>query len=81
MRPISVSRWQLTIPGAPVCRLSLEQYHRMIQTGILTDDDPVGFLEGLLVTNMPKNPPHSLATHLMRNALAQVAPAQWYVDA
>lgn len=71
----------MTIPEAPVWRLSLEQYHHMIQTGILTDDDPVGFLEGLLVTKMPKNPPHSLATHLTRNALAQVVLAQWYVDA
>ncbi|WP_448541029.1 Uma2 family endonuclease [Roseiflexus sp.] len=71
----------MTIPGAPVWRLSLEQYHRMIQTGILTDDDPVEFLEGLLVTKMPNNPPHSLATHLTRDALARVVPAQWYVDA
>jgi hypothetical protein len=66
----------MTIPGAPVWRLSLEQYHRMIQTGILTDDDPVEFLEGLLVTKMPKNPLHSLATHLTRDALAQVVPVQ-----
>lgn len=70
----------MTIPAAPVWRLSLEQYHRMIQTGILTDDDPVEFLEGLLVTKTPKNPSHSLATHLTHNALAQVVPAQWYVD-
>lgn len=71
----------MTIPEAPVWRLSLEQYHHMIQTGILTDDDPFEFLEGLLVTNMPTNPLRSLATHLTRNALAQVVPAQWYVDA
>ncbi|MBO9325378.1 MAG: Uma2 family endonuclease [Roseiflexus sp.] len=71
----------MTIPGAPVWRLSLEQYHRMIQTGILTDDDPVEFLEGLLVTKMPKNPPRSLTTYLTRDALARVVPAQWYVDA
>lgn len=71
----------MTIPGAPVWQLSLEQYHRMIQTGILTDDDPVEFLEGLLVAKMPKNSPHSLAPYLTRNALAQVVPVQWYVDA
>lgn len=71
----------MTIPDAPIWRLSLEQYHRMIQTGILTDDDPVEFLEGLMVTKMPKNPSHSLATHLTHNALAQVVPSQWYVDA
>lgn len=69
----------MTIPGAPVGRLCLDQYHRMIQTGILTDDVPVAFLEGLPVTNMPKNAPHSLATDLTRNVLAQVVPAQGYV--
>jgi Uma2 family endonuclease len=53
----------------------------MVQSGILTDDDPVELLEGWLVTKMPKNPPHRLATQLLREALAQLVPAGWYVDA
>lgn len=71
----------MTIPDAPVWHLSLEQYHRMIQTGILTDDDPVEFREGSMAIKTPENPSHSLATHLTRNARAQVVPSQWYVDA
>jgi len=70
----------LTIPTAPIWRLSLVQYHDMVRTGILTDDDPVEFLEGLLVTKMPKNPPHSLATHLTRDSLLRIVPSGWYVD-
>ncbi|MEI7646186.1 MAG: Uma2 family endonuclease [Chloroflexales bacterium] len=71
----------LAVPDSPIWRLSIAQYHQMVQAGILTDDDPVELLEGWLVTKMPKNPPHRLATQLMREALAQLAPIGWYVDA
>lgn len=66
---------------APIWRLSIGQYHQMIQAGILTDDDPVELLEGWLITKMPKNPPHRLITQLTREALAQLLPSGWYVDA
>jgi len=71
----------LAVPDSPIWRLSIAQYHQMVQAGILTDDDPVELLEGWLVTKMPKNPPHRLATQLMRETLAQLAPVGWYVDA
>jgi Uma2 family endonuclease len=60
--------------------LRIEQYHQMIQAGILTDDDPVELLEGWLVTKMPKNPPHTLTTQLTRDALTALVPAGYYVD-
>lgn len=68
------------IPTDPVWRLSIEQYHRMIQTGILTDDDPVELLEGCLITKMPKNPPHRLVTKLTRETITRLLPEGWYVD-
>jgi Uma2 family endonuclease len=68
------------IPTDPIWRLSVEQYHQMIQLGILTDDDPVELLEGWLVYKMPKNPPHRIATKLTRDALDQILPSGWYVD-
>ena len=48
-------------PDETIFRLSVEQYQAMIRSGILTDDDPVELLEGLLVTKMAKNPAHALA--------------------
>ncbi|NJK75962.1 MAG: Uma2 family endonuclease [Oscillatoriales cyanobacterium RU_3_3] len=68
------------IPNDLILRLSVEQYHAMIQAGILTDDDPVELLEGLLVFKMAKNPPHRLATGLGRTALENILPRGWYVD-
>jgi Uma2 family endonuclease len=53
----------------------------MIRLGILTDDDPVELLEGWVIHKMPKNPPHRAATKLTRNALEEIVPEGWYVDA
>ena len=69
------------ISADTIWRLRVEQYHAMIQAGILTEDDPVELLEGWLVTKMPKNPRHRVATQLTREALAQVLPSGWHVDA
>src|SRR5438552_16704613 len=67
-------------PSEPVFRLSVEQYHEMIDAGILTDDDPVELLEGWLVSKMPKKPAHRIATRRTRTALEGIVPEGWYVD-
>jgi Uma2 family endonuclease len=68
------------IPNDLILRLSIEQYHAIIQAGILTDDDSVELLEGWLVFKMPKNPPHRVTTRLVRTALENILPRGWYVD-
>ncbi len=75
----TASTIQFKVPADPIWQLRIEQYHQMIQTGILTDDDPVELLEGWLVTKMPKNPAHTLATQLTRDMLTSLAPAGFYV--
>ncbi len=64
-----------------VFRLSVDQYHEMMRVGILTEDDRIELLEGILVPKMSKNPPHRVATLLVRSALERWVPAGWYVDA
>src|SRR5438445_4118523 len=68
------------IPKDFIWPLSVEQYHEMIRAGILTEDDPVELLEGILVVKMAKNPPHSSATRKMRTALERLVPTGWFVD-
>lgn len=68
------------IPNDLILRLSIDQYHAMIQSGILTDDDFVELLEGWLVFKMSKNPPHRVTTRLVRTALENILPPGWYVD-
>ncbi|MBC6471457.1 MAG: Uma2 family endonuclease [Hormoscilla sp. GM102CHS1] len=70
----------LAVPTEPVWRLTVEQYHQMIRSGILDSDDKVELLEGWLIPKMAKNPPHRAATKLTRNALEAIAPDGWYVD-
>lgn len=68
------------IPNDLILRLRIDQYHAMIQSGILTDDDFVELLEGWLVFKMSKNPPHRVTTRLVRTALENILPPGWYVD-
>jgi Uma2 family endonuclease len=70
----------LAVPTDPIWRLSVAQYHGMVASGILTEDDPVELLEGWLVTKMPKNPLHTLATKLTSSQLAAVLPMGWFVN-
>src|SRR4051794_35571833 len=76
----SVAPLPAPVPDVPVWPLSVEQYHAMIRTGILTDDTPVELLEGLLIAKMSKNPAHSTAKRLLLQALISLLPAGWFVD-
>ena len=69
----------LIVPRDLIWRLSVDNYHEMIHVGILTDDDPVELIEGWLVTKMPKNPAHTLATENTRDGLAEIIPSGWFV--
>jgi Uma2 family endonuclease len=60
--------------------LSVERYHALIRTSILTDDDAVELLEGWLVLKTPKSPPHRVVTGLTRETLPRVVPAGWFVN-
>ncbi len=80
IEPQYISRTNYPIPTDPVWRLSIGQYHQMILTGILTDEDSVELLEGWLIPKMPKNPPHRLTTQLTREMIAPLLPEGWFVD-
>ncbi len=65
------------IPPVSVWRMSVNQYHEMIRTGIVAEDEPVELLDGWLVPKMVKSPSHSTITDLVRRALERVLPAGW----
>jgi hypothetical protein len=67
-------------PAMPLWPLSVEKYHEMVRQGILTEDDPVELLEGLLVRKMPKSRSHCLATELVREAIGRSLPQGWHVE-
>jgi Uma2 family endonuclease len=67
-------------PPTRLWRLTLDQYHEMVRTGILHDGDPVEFLDGWLVEKMIHNPPHRLAIGLVHDALEAVLSGSWHLD-
>src|SRR5258707_235665 len=66
-------------PARPLYRFSVEQYHRMIELGILVEDDRVELLDGLIVDKMTHNPPHDACVSLVNKALLRHVPADWIV--
>ncbi len=67
------------VPPEPIWRLTVGQYHEMIRNGILTEDDPVELLDGLLVPKMTKSRPHTIATQQVRASIEQAVSPGWYV--
>jgi Uma2 family endonuclease len=61
-------------------RVSVRQYHAMTSADILTEEDSVELLEGLLVRKMSKNPPHVVATELLQRAVSRILPDGWYLS-
>src|SRR5262245_29750446 len=58
-------------------RFSVAEYHQMIQSAILTDEDKVELLEGYVVLKMPRNPPHDGTIDLLKDVLPPLVPAGW----
>ena len=57
-------------------RFTVDEYHKLIQTGILTEEDPVELLEGYIVTKMPRSPEHDSALSAVLTRMTKmVSPA------
>jgi Uma2 family endonuclease len=67
-----------SVPPDTVYRLTIEQYHEMIEKGILSEGDPVELLEGWLITKMTKNPPHCVSVDLTRESIDRQLPSGWF---
>ena len=57
-----------------IARLSVEQYHAMIRSGVLTGEDRVELIDGYLVDKMPKSPRHAKAVRRLAAALRDALP-------
>ncbi|MCI0457039.1 MAG: Uma2 family endonuclease [Gemmataceae bacterium] len=58
-------------------RFSVAEYHRLIELGILTEDDNLELLEGYLVHKMSRNPPHDAAIQKGMKRWLRLLPAGW----
>jgi len=69
----------VAIPTRRLHRISVAQYHRMIQAGVLTEDHNVELLDGFLVAKMPHNPPHDGTITCIHRRLDRVLGDEWIV--
>jgi Uma2 family endonuclease len=58
-------------------RFSVNEYHSLIQSGHLTEDDNLELIEGYLVLKMARNPPHDSAIDLTRESIRPLLPKGW----
>jgi Uma2 family endonuclease len=65
------------VPPGPVRKFTVNEYHRMIQAAILTEEDPVELLEGWIVPKMPRNPLHDCTIQIIHEVLRSHLPGNW----
>jgi Uma2 family endonuclease len=66
------------VPPAPIThRFTVEQYHRMIETGILTENDKVHLIEGCILEMTPIGVPHRYAVDEVYHAVERLLPTGW----
>lgn len=58
-------------------RFSVPEYHKLIEIGVLTEDDNLELLEGYLVMKMARNPPHDGTIDLVHEQANRVLPSGW----
>ena len=66
-------------PQLALHRFSVEQYHQMGKLGVLTPDDRVELLEGLIVEKMNQRPIHGFIVGLLNEWFLQKLPPGWIV--
>src|SRR5436190_21054927 len=67
-------------PQAPrLHRFTVDQYHRMIEKGIITENDKVELIDGQIVNMSPVGPSHYCAVQKLDDALSAVLPSGWHV--
>ena len=69
----------ITDAQEPLHPLSVENYHRMIEAGILTEDDRVELLEGAVIEMSPEGPPHSVVIDRLNWFITRALPAEGYM--
>ena len=59
--------------------ITVEQYHQMIDAGILSSEDRVELLDGCLVKKMPNNPEHVFPIVTFVELLPTLLPKGWHI--
>lgn len=75
-RPDQEPRWLLNSRH----RITVEEYHRILEANALGIEPRVELLEGVIVEKMTKNPPHNLACDLVQHILSALLPRGYFLS-
>jgi Uma2 family endonuclease len=67
------------VPRRPIYRLSVEQYEKMVEAGIIKSGERVELIDGLLLEKMTQHPPHATSVEYTTAALRAILPEVWVV--
>jgi hypothetical protein len=62
-----------------VRKFTVDEYHRLIEVGVLKSGDPFELLDGWIVRKMTKHPPHVLALQKLGRQLEKYLPPDWHL--
>lgn len=77
--PMMLQGGPFKAPVAGFHRFTVAEYHKMIEIGVLTEDDRLELLEGYLVEKMPHDPIHDGTLQRVNRRLLRAVPAGWEV--
>jgi Uma2 family endonuclease len=67
------------VPPLSVRRFTVDEYEQLGKAGVLSEDDSVELLEGLIVKKTTKNPLHDSTIDLLVSILSRKMPAGWFL--
>lgn len=73
----SVNKEMQTMSVLSLHRFRVAEYERMIVEGVLTSEDRVEFIEGIVYQKMIQHPPHAVTIDYSQDALRPLLPEGW----
>ena len=67
------------VPTVPIYRLTVAQYEKMVEVGILTKDDRVELWDGWIVPKYSQSPRHAYAASVLRDRLHPMLGDDWWI--
>lgn len=74
MPPPSLEISEAMRTSAPARLISVDEFHRMVASGIIDEDEHVELIEGVLVAMTPQSAPHARVIHRLNFHFARTLP-------
>lgn len=75
--PVTQHKFPLRATMAGFHRFTVDEYHKLIEVGILTENDQLELIDGYLVEKMPHDPIHDGTLQKVNRRLLRLLPSGW----